>query len=115
EDVAGREADAHRAVAFSIGKSTMWALDILADLGFRYDSSIFPFRGRRYGISDAPRRPYQHLLADGRKLWEVPLSVACWAGRRWPALGGGYLRVFPLRYNEWALRRLNAEGIGGMI
>jgi polysaccharide deacetylase family protein (PEP-CTERM system associated) len=115
EDVGGREADAHRAVAFSIGRDTMWAFDVLADLGFKYDSSIFPFQGRRYGVPDAPRRPYRHVLPDGRSLWEFPMAVAERAGRRWPALGGGYLRMFPMAYNEWALRSLHAEGIGGVL
>lgn len=115
EDVSGAAADAHRAVAFSINQNTLWALETVADLGFKYDSSIFPFKGRRYGIPDAPRRPYLHQLPDGRSIWEVPMSAALTGSRRWPALGGGYLRVFPMSYNEWALRSLNAEGIGGVI
>lgn len=115
EDVAGREANAHRAVAFSIGKKTMWAFDILVDLGFKYDSSIFPFKGRRYGTPDAPRSPYRHTLSDGRSIWEIPMSVAMSMGRRWPACGGGYLRVFPFAYTKWAIRKLNAEGIGAVV
>jgi polysaccharide deacetylase family protein (PEP-CTERM system associated) len=117
EDVAGCAADAHRAVAFSINErsGTMWAMDTLIDLGFRYDSSIYPFRGRRYGSPDAPRAPYRHSRADGEWLWEVPMSTVVRFGRRWPVCGGGYLRHFPLRLTDWAIRRLNAEGIPAVM
>lgn len=112
EDIAGREADAHRAVAFSINEKsgTMWALDVIAELGFRYDSSIFPFQGRRYGSPEAPRFPYRLQLAGERTLWEIPMSTVQVGGRRLPACGGGYLRMFPLRYTDFAIRRINDEG-----
>ena len=111
EDIAGRPADAHRATGFSINEKsgTMWALDILAELGFKYDSSIYPFRGRRYGMPTAPRFAYRHELSDGRWIWEVPPSTVVTFGRRWPVCGGGYLRLFPLWITDWAIRRLNAE------
>ncbi len=115
EDVAGRKVEAHRAVAFSLTQQTLWALPILADLGIRYDSSIFPFKGRRYGIPNAPRGPHKIALPDGRWLWEFPLSTVDAWGKRWPACGGGYLRHFPLAYARWGLRRLNAEGIPANI
>ncbi len=115
EDVSGKPADAHRAVAFSIGKSTMWAMEILADLGFVYDSSIFPIRGRRYGVPDAPRFTYRHELPSGRWLWEVPMSTVEALHRRWPACGGGYLRLFPFGYTRYAFRRLNTEGRAAIV
>lgn len=117
EDVAGREANAHRAVAFSINakSGTTWAMDVLADLGFRYDSSIFPFRGRRYGDPDAPRGPYRHVLADGRSIIEVPMSTVERWGRRWPVCGGGYLRLAPLSLTDRAVRALNREGLGAVV
>jgi len=115
EDVSGQPADAHRAVAFSIGADDQWALETLVDIGFKYDSSIFPFRGRRYGVPDAPRRPYEMQLSEGRSIWEIPMSVGERFGRRWPACGGGYLRLFPLVYNEWAIKQLNREDIGAVV
>jgi len=115
EDVAGKPADAHRAVAFSIIESTLWALDILVDLGFRYDSSIFPFRGRSYGIPTAPRGPYRHKVPDGRALWEIPMSTIVRFGRRWPVCGGGYIRHFPLWITDRAIRSLEAEGLNAVI
>lgn len=115
EDVAGQTADAHRAVAFSVVQSTLWALDILVELGFRYDSSIFPFWGRRYGIPMAPRGPYRHRHPDGRIIWEVPMSTVIRYGRRWPACGGGYLRHFPLWFTDRAIASLNREGLGAVV
>jgi polysaccharide deacetylase family protein (PEP-CTERM system associated) len=116
EDVAGREANAHRATAFSINEKsgTTWAMDILAELGFKYDSSVFPFRGRRYGSPEAPRQPYHHKTSHG-PLWEIPMSTIRRGGRRLPVCGGGYLRLFPLGWTDRAVRQLNAEGLGAVV
>lgn len=113
EDLAGREANAYRATAFSINhrSGTMWALPILMDLGFKYDSSIFPIQGRRYGIPDAPRGPFQWRSQDGRILREFPMSTVVKWGRRWPVCGGGYLRHFPLSLTDSAIQSLNSEGL----
>jgi len=115
EDVAGRPADAYRATAFSISQATPWAIETLVDLGFKYDSSVYPFRGRRYGDPAAPRSPYPRHLPDGRSIWEVPLSTVVKWGRRWPVCGGGYLRLFPLWVTERAIASLNADGLGAVI
>lgn len=115
EDTIGRSADAYRATAFSINESTPWALETLIDLGFKYDSSVYPFCGRRYGDPTAPRAPYRRELKDGRWIWEIPCSVVTKYGRRWPVCGGGYLRHFPLSVSDAAIRSLNAEGIGAVI
>lgn len=107
EQASGQAVQGHRATAFSIVRETLWALDVLADLGLRYDSSIFPMQGRRYGIADAPRSVYR--LDNG--LWEVPMTVVDGpGGRRLPAVGGGYFRTFPYQYTRWALRKLESEG-----
>jgi len=115
EDLTGREANAHRAVAFSIDLNTMWAMDVLADLDFKYDSSFYPFRGRSYGLPTAPRAPYQHAVSGGRSIWEVPLSTVDWLGRRWPVCGGGYLRHFPMSLTVRAMRRLHDEGLPAVV
>ena len=75
EDLIGRSVNGYRAAAFSVTAASVWALDILAELGFNYDSSIFPFRGARYGIPDAPLAPYRVSTAGGGAITEVPLSV----------------------------------------
>lgn len=96
----------YRAPDFSLRQDTLWALEILRGQGIRYSSSIFPFRGRRYGIMGSPHQPHQIL--DG--LIEVPLSVVPFAGRDWPVAGGGYLRLYPYPLTRWAMRRINEEG-----
>jgi polysaccharide deacetylase family protein (PEP-CTERM system associated) len=110
EDLTGKEADAYRAPCFSVNETTLWALEILVDLGFRYDSSIFPIQSRRYGMAAAPRLPFLHRLPDGRRIWEVPLSTVEVGSRRLGACGGGFLRLFPLWYTQYAMRQLHQAG-----
>jgi polysaccharide deacetylase family protein (PEP-CTERM system associated) len=105
EQAAGQAVLGHRAPAFSITEGVPWALDVLAGLGFLYDSSVFPFRGRRYGLEGAPCTPYRVATRHG-PLTEVPLAVLDFRAARIPCCGGGYLRHFPLAYTRWALRVL---------
>ena len=106
EDAAGVRVRGHRAPAFSIVKETLWALDVLRELGFAYDSSIFPIMGRRYGIPDSPRSPWR--FENG--LVEVPLTAIDVRGKAAPAAGGGYVRHFPYSFTERAMRTCEAEG-----
>lgn len=103
EQAGGQAVLGYRAPAFSIDARVPWALDVLAELGFRYDSSVFPFRGRRYGDPRAPLTLYARPTRHG-PLMEVPLTVVDWGSRRLPCAGGGYLRHFPLAYTRWAMR-----------
>lgn len=109
EQAGGVRVLGHRAPTFSIGPLNPWAFEILAAAGFTYDSSIFPFKGRRYGDPTAPMRPWTIETRSG-PLVEVPLSVIPVLCRRLPACGGGYLRHFPVSVTLTALRRLSAEG-----
>jgi polysaccharide deacetylase family protein (PEP-CTERM system associated) len=97
----------HRATAFSIDRSNLWALDTLRDLGIEFDSSIFPFQGPRYGIPDWPREPGPTEAG----IPEVPMSVVTVGGRRIPCMGGGYVRYFPLAFTRWCAGRLRKEGL----
>ena len=108
-ETAGGEVVGHRAAAFSIVPETAWALEELADLGFRYDSSVFPFAGRRYGWAGFPRHIHWRNLAGGQTIGEVPMSVVSVLGRALPACGGGYLRHFPYAFTRWAMRRVTRE------
>ena len=97
----------YRAPSFSITRRSLWALEVLAEQGLRYDSSIFPLAGHdRYGIADAPR--FAHRPLPG--LWEFPASTLRRLGRNWPVAGGGYFRLFPLWLTRGAIRAINAEG-----
>jgi len=111
----GQPVVGYRAPSFSVVRTTLWALDIMADEGLEYDSSIFPVHHDRYGIPDAPRAPYRIRERAGRDLWELPPVTGRVAGRNVPAAGGGYLRLLPYAFNAWALRRINAEGLPGVV
>ncbi len=106
EEAAGGQVWGHRAPAFSITPETSWALDVLAEQGFRFDSSVFPFAGRRYGWPGFRREIHEMTLDSGRKIIEVPMSTVTVAGRALPACGGGYLRHFPFAFTRWAMRRI---------
>lgn len=109
EEASGAPVLGHRAPAFSIMPQTAWALDVLAEMGFDYDSSIFPIRGRRYGWPGF--RPDIHMmrLPSGRQIIEAPMSTVRLFGKALPACGGGYLRHFPLSVTRWAMRRIERE------
>jgi polysaccharide deacetylase family protein (PEP-CTERM system associated) len=110
EDVIGEPVTGYRAPRFSITAETVWALDILAESGFRYDSSVFPMRVRGYGIQGWPAGPARVRTRNGSQLTEVPVSTAQWWGRRWPVGGGGYLRLLPSRLVRQGLRSVVARG-----
>ncbi len=107
EDLTGTSVDGYRAPSFSIVKSSLWALDILAEEGFKFDSSIFPIRHGRYGIPDADRFPYRQSTNNGKGLVQFPISTIRVCGLNIPVGGGGYLRLFPYDMTRWAIQRLN--------
>lgn len=107
EDIAGVEVIGYRAPSYSIVRETMWAVDVLAEEGFRYDSSIFPIRHDRYGIPDFSRFPRPLRGHNGTALHEVPISTVRFAGMNLPFVGGGYLRHFPYPFIHWGMERLN--------
>lgn len=104
EDISGSAVTGYRAPSFSINEQTAWAHDKLQEAGYVYSSSIYPVNHDHYGFPSAPRFPFR-LKAGG--LLEVPLTTASALGRNWPAAGGGYFRLLPLRYSRWAIRRVN--------
>ncbi len=99
----------YRAATFSITKRSLWALEILAEEGFRYDSSIFPIWHDRYGIAHAPRLPYNVDLGGDGRLVELPPSTLKVWGHHLPVGGGGYFRLLPLPLTAFAFARLNAR------
>ncbi|MBV6416828.1 MAG: hypothetical protein CMLOHMNK_01443 [Steroidobacteraceae bacterium] len=106
EDAAGAPVRGYRAATYSITKASLWALDILEELGFRYDSSIFPIRHDLYGIPGSPRFAYR--VGSGALL-EVPITTVEYLGQRLPAGGGGYFRLLPYALFRAAVRRVNAS------
>jgi len=95
EDAAGVAVVGYRAPTFSIVRRTIWALDVLAEEGFEYDSSIFPIHHDRYGMPRAPRFPHLVRVGGDRTLAEFPMTTLTIAGTRLPFSGGGYFRLLP--------------------
>jgi len=115
EDVAGREVYAYRAPLFTIDERNLWTLDVLAETGHRYDSSIFPLQTSRYGIDGYPPEPRIVETRRGRRLVEAPVACVDWLGRRWPVGGGGYVRLWPYAFLRRAWRRLERIGRPGIV
>ncbi len=88
---------------------SLWAIDVLCDAGFTYDSSIFPIRHDRYGIPDSPRYPYKLKSPNGQLLTEFPLSTASILGYRLPVAGGGYFRLYPYPVTRAGLSWINRQ------
>ncbi len=107
QDVVGVAVKSYRAPSYSITAKTLWALEILGEEGFEYDSSIFPVFHDNYGIPDAPRFPHLKALEGGRGIAEFPPSTLRFFGVNLPVAGGGYLRLLPYSFTAWAIRRIN--------
>ena len=107
EGIAGQPVRGYRAAEFSIRQSSLWALEVLAEEGFQYDSSIFPVHHRRYGIPGFDPRARRYHLPGGREIIEIPLATLPLAGLRLPLAGGGYFRLAPGWLLRWAVTRLN--------
>jgi len=105
EDITGQKVIGYRAPTYSITMKTLWALKILEDLGFQYDSSIFPIYHDNYGIPDAPRFPYR---IPNSSLVEFPISTLKIGPLNIPISGGGYFRLIPYPLIRAGFRRLNA-------
>jgi polysaccharide deacetylase family protein (PEP-CTERM system associated) len=107
EDVISWPVAGYRAPSYSITRRSLWALSILAEEGFQYDSSIFPIWHDRYGIPGASRHTHVIDLENGDHITEVPPSTVRIAGTNLPAAGGGYLRILPYAWTQWSLSRIN--------
>lgn len=108
EDITGQPVLGYRAPTYSVVKDTLWALDVMVEEGLQYDSSIFPIVHDRYGIPNAQRYPWTEERDDGR-LVEFPISTVRLFGRNLPFVGGGYLRLLPISYVRWGMRRVTGR------
>jgi polysaccharide deacetylase family protein (PEP-CTERM system associated) len=104
----------YRAPTFSLMRDTAWAIDVLAEEGMRYDSSIFPVRHDRYGVPNAPRVPF---LAKGieRSMLELPPVTLRIGSYNLPAAGGGYFRLFPPAIMRAAVRQMEKESAAAVL
>ena len=110
EDIVQLPIVGYRAATYSITKQSLWALDILEEQGFQYDSSIFPVHHDVYGIPEAPEHIHRVALAKSSSLIEFPLSSYRFLGHNIPVAGGGYFRLYPYALSRWLLRRVAGSG-----
>jgi polysaccharide deacetylase family protein (PEP-CTERM system associated) len=110
EDIVQRPIVGYRAASYSITPKSRWALDILHEEGFVFDSSLFPVRHDRYGMPDANPDPHVLTTPSGGKLIEFTLSTLDILGYRLPMAGGGYFRLFPYWFTKACLTSLQRRG-----
>lgn len=107
EDAGGAPVIGYRAPSFSIGKANAWALEVLADEGYAYSSSVAPFGTDHYGWPGFPR--FAHRPVPGSPMIEVPVTTARFGGRTLAAGGGGFFRMLPYAFSHWAIAQVNRE------
>jgi polysaccharide deacetylase family protein (PEP-CTERM system associated) len=108
EQVTGEAVLGYRAPTFSVVRQTAWALDVLAESGLLYDSSIYPVRHDRYGVAEAPRAPFR-ARGPGREILELPPATWRMMSQNVPTGGGGYFRLLPLAVIERAIEQIGRE------
>ncbi|HEX4388429.1 MAG TPA: XrtA system polysaccharide deacetylase [Steroidobacteraceae bacterium] len=109
EDTIGQAVAGYRAASFSVTRQSLWALDTLIDLGFSYDSSIFPIHHDLYGLPGATPAPHRVSAPSGRTLAEFPMSTAGLFGMQLPVSGGGYFRILPYWLTRAGLKQINTR------
>ncbi len=112
EDLTGRAILGYRAPSFSIVPGREWALDILLEEGYRYDSSLFPVRRRGYGYPSGARDPHW-IYRPGGPIAEFPPTTLQRAGVNLPAAGGAFFPLFSLTPLRAALRECAERGAPG--
>jgi len=112
EDICGERVHGYRAPSYSITAKSLWALDILVEEGFTYDSSIFPITHDIYGIPGGKRFPHE-ISTHAGKIREFPISTyplkVGWWKSQMPICGGGYLRLFPAALVAGAIQAINVR------
>lgn len=112
EDLIGRPVLGFRAPSFSIVQGGEWALDVLVEEGYVYDSSLFPVRRPGYGYRDGQRDPHW-VVRPGGRLAELPPATVRRFGVNLPAGGGAYFRLLPYGLVRTALKDCERRGVAG--
>jgi polysaccharide deacetylase family protein (PEP-CTERM system associated) len=108
EQASGKPVVGYRAPSFSIAEKSLWAFEILLELGFTFDSSIFPVRHPNYGMPTAPRFPFLVSTPRGT-IVEFPMPTLALGRTRSPIGGGAYLRLLPYWYTRWGIGFINSQ------
>ncbi len=106
-----------RAPTFSLNQSSSWAIDVLAENNYVYDSSIIPAKSNMYGSPNAEHSPYRisskciEKNDSSGKLIEFPLLTTKFLGKKIPAAGGFYLRSLPTKIIKNAIKNYEKKRI----
>ncbi len=111
EDLIGAEVQGYRGPGFSITKRNLWAFDIIAEEGFRYDATLYPGTHGHGGIPRLPITPFTVTTLNELEIEEYPCTLFNLAGYRVAFSGGGYFRLFPHALISRTITRLNSQGI----
>jgi len=109
EKITHKKVKGYRAPQFTVGKNTLWALDIIKGAGLEYDSSVFPVKTPLYGIEDSPLYPHERKTIKNENLLEIPLSIyeVPLIKKKIPIAGGFYLRALPYLIIKHAVKKIN--------
>jgi polysaccharide deacetylase family protein (PEP-CTERM system associated) len=107
EDLVGRPVTGYRAPMMSVVPESAWAIDVLAELGFGYSSSVLPAPSPLYGWPGLPRVPFRWRSG----IVELPCPIVSILGLTIPFLGGTYLRLLPRAVREYGMRRAAPESV----
>ncbi len=114
-DIIGAPVFGYRAPFFSIVKENLYLLEILAESGLIYDSSIFPIKLPRYGIAEFSSVNTLYSLPNGKEIVELPMTTANFINKDWPVCGGGYIRLMPSILINKIFKKLDSKNIDSMI
>jgi polysaccharide deacetylase family protein (PEP-CTERM system associated) len=109
EDIIGSAVHGYRASTFSVRADSLWAMEVIAEAGFSYDSSIAPVRHDLYGLAKAPASPYRLAVSSDVSIIEIPVATVRMLGVRLMVGGGGYFRLLPYWFTRAALRSINGQ------
>ncbi len=107
EQIIGKEIIGFRAPNFSLMKVPGEVLDLLLDLGFKYDSSIFPYK--KYNGMAVSLEPFWLETKNKRKIFEIPLTIYNFGGIRIPCCGGAFLRNYPFVLTRFFFEKINKK------
>ncbi|WP_240946299.1 XrtA system polysaccharide deacetylase [Pseudomaricurvus alkylphenolicus] len=106
EDLGGTQVKGYRAASYSIGSQNLWALDVLAETGHLYSSSIAPVKHDLYGMPEASRFPFRY---GEHQILEIPITTVKLMGKNINCAGGGWFRLFPYGFTRWCLNVVNKK------
>lgn len=96
EGVIGRPINVFRAPGFSITEKNIWAFEVLSELGFEYDCSLFPAEHDYGGFPNYGKaEPAILSLQNGATIKEFPINIHSFLGKLFVFSGGGFFRLFP--------------------